>query len=324
MADYYSVLSRAVAHLHPDVETARRGLYERARKAVRERMRTIDASEDDIGTELEMFNQAVARIEHDIAGPVEAALRARPLRPRRDAIPRPPVEDKGPERPPADQSADRKGTPRPALSRRMIASAAAVATGAAIAALGYGYFPRPGPNQAQGTNVAPVATSPRAATPEARRQAVETADAALPYMLARQLVYYRTTYPAGTIIVSKSQHFLYLVKDNEAALRYTIGVGPDCDATVGLLTIAAKQGGPEPAPAVISTAGDQSAPTPVRDGAAGIPTLALADSACRIRATNLASVIGKNPSSGGFQLMTDDMLDLYERVPVGAKVVVTN
>src|SRR5262245_6061665 len=277
MADYYSVLSSAVAHLQPNVETARRGLYERARNAVRERMRAIDASDDDISTELEMLNQAAARIESEIARPIEAVLRARPPRPRRDAILRPPVEVTIPTPTRTEQPAGSKDAPGPGSSKRMIASAAAVVTGVAIAALGYGYFSRSGPGEGAGTN----ATSLRSVS-EARRQATETADTALPYMLARQLVYYRTTYPAGTIIISKSQHFLYLVQDNEAALRYTIGVGPECDATVGLLTIATKQGGPEPAASIINTASDQSPPTPVRDGAAGIPTLWLADSACRI------------------------------------------
>jgi lipoprotein-anchoring transpeptidase ErfK/SrfK len=36
------------------------------------------------------------------------------------------------------------------------------------------------------------------------------------------------------------------------------------------------------------------------------------------------TAVGQNPSTGGFQLFADDMLDLYDRVPVGTKVVVTN
>jgi lipoprotein-anchoring transpeptidase ErfK/SrfK len=38
----------------------------------------------------------------------------------------------------------------------------------------------------------------------------------------------------------------------------------------------------------------------------------------------VVSTIGQNPPAGGFQLFADDMLDLYDRVPVGTKVVVTN
>jgi lipoprotein-anchoring transpeptidase ErfK/SrfK len=55
-----------------------------------------------------------------------------------------------------------------------------------------------------------------------------------------------------------------------------------------------------------------------------VPTFYFGDTPCRIRATNVVSTIGQNPTSGGFQLFADDMLDLYDRVPVGTKVVVTN
>jgi len=314
MADYYSVLSSAVAHLQPNVETARRALYDRARQAVSERMRAIDVSEEDIKAELGMLNAAVARIESEIAKPVEAALRARPLQSRKVVIPRSHVEDRPLPVLPAEQSGKAAPAPKTVFSRRMLASVGAVLIGAAIAALGYAYLPR-------ARSTASQTTTP-AVTAEARRQSTETADTTLPFMLARQLVYYRTTYPTGTLIIVKSQHFLYLVRDNEAALRYTIAVGPECEATTGLLTIAAKQGGPEPVASVINAADRPS--TPARDAAGGTPTLSLADSACRIRGTNVTSIIGKNPSSGGFQLINDDMLDLYERIPVGAQVVVMN
>jgi lipoprotein-anchoring transpeptidase ErfK/SrfK len=321
MADYYSVLSSAVAHLQPNVETARRALYDRARQAVSERMRAIDVSEEDINAELGLLNAAVARIENEIAGPIEAALRARPLHPQKRVIPRSQLDDRPLPIAPVDQSGEAAPAARPIFSRRMLASIVAVLIGAAIAALGYAYLPRLRSTASQTPTPAQVA-SPRAGTAEARRQSTDSADAALPFMLARQLVYYRTTYPPGTLIIVKSQHFLYLVRDNEAALRYTIAVGPDCEGVTGLLTIAGKQGGPEPAASVISAA--DRPPTPARDAADGTPTLALADSTCRIRGTNVASIIGKNPPSGGFQLINDDMLDLYERVPVDTKVVVMN
>ncbi len=157
---------------------------------------------------------------------------------------------------------------------------------------------------------------------EERRASVEASDATIPYILRRQLVYYRTTYPAGTVIIIKPQHALYLVNENAAALRYAIGVGADCDDTAGMLTVARKEGGPEPSVQAASAAADQPS---ARDGrSATVPTLVLGDSKCRIRATNVASTIGRDQSSGGFQLITDDMLDLYDRIPVGTKIVVMN
>src|SRR6476661_6217554 len=78
MADYYSVLSSAVAKLGNNVESARRALYDRARKAVTTRMRAIDppVSDDSINAELAALEAAIARVEGDIARPVEEVLHA--------------------------------------------------------------------------------------------------------------------------------------------------------------------------------------------------------------------------------------------------------
>ncbi|MFZ0126195.1 MAG: hypothetical protein WAL48_18660, partial [Xanthobacteraceae bacterium] len=78
MADYYSVLSGAVAKLENNVESARRALYDRARKAVTTRMRAIDppVSDDSINAELAALEAAIARVEGDIARPVEEVLHA--------------------------------------------------------------------------------------------------------------------------------------------------------------------------------------------------------------------------------------------------------
>ena len=87
--------------------------------------------------------------------------------------------------------------------------------------------------------------------------------------------------------------------------------------------VARKDGGPEPSGQVIN-ASDQASGSKAEGRPSGIPTIHLADSNCRIRATTAVSAIGRDPPTGGFSLITDDMLDLYERVAVGAKVVVTN
>ncbi len=49
----------------------------------------------------------------------------------------------------------------------------------------------------------------------------------LPAAYQRQLVFFRTAEPPGTIIISTSERFLYLVQGNNRALRYGIGVGRD-------------------------------------------------------------------------------------------------
>jgi lipoprotein-anchoring transpeptidase ErfK/SrfK len=365
MADYYSVLSSAVAKLENNVETARRALYDRARQAVTARMHAMDppVSDDDINAELAALEAAIARIEGNIARPVEEVLHAHhrpashaggaqvagvgalrgPAR-RRDAA----------EPAPAGSAQDQVApTPAPlsvdAARRRpsagVWAGAIVVLAALSIAALGYAYWPResttsregakpaspavtsaaPTPNPAPAPVVASPGPSLPSRAPEPRRQQVEAGEATIPYILRRQLVYFRTTYPAGTIIIIKPQHSLYLVKENGTAVRYTLGVGADCDEMGALLSVTRKDGGPDGTTPVIAAPDRPSAPPQSRDGGApGVPTFYLGDTPCRIRATNVASAIGQNPSSGGFQLFADDMLDLYDRVPVGTKVVVTN
>jgi lipoprotein-anchoring transpeptidase ErfK/SrfK len=290
-------------------------------------MRAMDIAEDDVNAELAALNAAIAHIESDIAGPVEAALRAARPRPPTAAAVRPAAIVDSP--PGVEQAAalgDAPRTPGRAFSARMLAAVLAVIAGAIIAMVGYAYLPRTGARQDASQDKTPAeAVASRTRTAEPGRQPADADEATLPYMLRRQLVFFRTTHPAGTIIIIKPQHFLYLVKDNEAALRYTIGVGADCDGAAALLTIAGKEGGPDQAAPVIDAADKPPPPAPAREGAgSGIPTFTLADTTCRIRATNAASVIGRDQSRGGFQLIADDMLDLYERVPVGTKVVIMN
>jgi hypothetical protein len=92
MADYYSVLSSAVTKLETNVESARRALYDRARRAVMARMRAMNppVSDDDINAELAALEAAIARVEGNIARPVEEVLHAH--RPASYAAPhRPPA-----------------------------------------------------------------------------------------------------------------------------------------------------------------------------------------------------------------------------------------
>jgi lipoprotein-anchoring transpeptidase ErfK/SrfK len=309
-------------------------LYDRARQAVYNRMRAMDpaVSEDDIRAELATLNNAIARIESDIAGPVEAVLHGARLRhDRADAPPRRArFDDRSQYVEPPVAAVEAGRTPRQALSKRALAGATVIGAAVVIAALGYavwprsGTSPRPSASSAPGRAPAPVAAAPAASPTEASRQAAETAESAIPYILRRQLVYYRTTYPTGTIIIIKPQHFLYLVADNAAATRYTIAIGADCQDAAGMLTVARKEGGPEGGAQVVNAADQPPPPPPPSGNAAVPPTLFLGDTSCRIRATNTAAAIGRDASSNGFQLITDDMLDLYDRIPVGTKVVVMN
>src|ERR1700722_4623196 len=56
----------------------------------------------------------------------------------------------------------------------------------------------------------------------------------------KQVVYYRTTEPPGTIIISTAERHLYLIQPGGRAIRYGIGVGRDGFQWQGLLSISKK------------------------------------------------------------------------------------
>src|SRR5262245_34576386 len=147
----------------------------------------------------------------------------------------------------------------------------------------------------------------------------------LPPNLQRQVVFFRTSEAPGTIIVHTSERFLYVVQGNGRALRYGIGVGRDGFQWQGLLKISRKQEWPDwtPPPEMIERqpylprfmAGGPGNPM-------GARALYLGSTVYRIHGTNQPQTIGSAVSSGCFRLVNGDVIDLYERIPVGTKVIV--
>ena len=147
----------------------------------------------------------------------------------------------------------------------------------------------------------------------------------LPAAYRRQLVFYRTTEAPGTIIVHTSERFLYLVQGNNRAVRYGIGVGRDGFQWSGLLKVSRKAEWPDwrPPPEIIARqpylprfmAGGPGNPL-------GARALYLGETVYRIHGTNQPQTIGQSVSSGCFRLINPDVIDLFDKVPVGTKVVV--
>jgi lipoprotein-anchoring transpeptidase ErfK/SrfK len=141
----------------------------------------------------------------------------------------------------------------------------------------------------------------------------------------RQMVFYRTAEPPGTIIVHTSERFLYLVQGNGRALRYGIGVGREGFQWQGLLKISRKQEWPDWTPPPEMIARQPYLPRFMAGGPGnplGARALYLGATVYRIHGTNQPQTIGSAVSSGCFRLVNNDVADLYERVPVGTKVVV--
>jgi lipoprotein-anchoring transpeptidase ErfK/SrfK len=149
-------------------------------------------------------------------------------------------------------------------------------------------------------------------------------DADVPFFFRRQPVFYRTTHPPGTIIIDKQQHFLYLVQPNQVALRYGIGVGKPCAGVAGLRKITSKAEWPQWQPPA-DMVERKLAPAGIMPGRPGNPLGArlidLDDGTTRIHGTNAPKTIGNSVNSGCIRLVNDDVVDLYNRVATGARVI---
>ena len=149
----------------------------------------------------------------------------------------------------------------------------------------------------------------------------------------RQLVNYATSEKPGTIVVDTSARFIYLVQEGGKALRYGVGVGKEGLEFKGTATVNHKAQWPRwtPTPDMI-----KREPERYRKWAGGMeggthnPLGARAlylfkdgrDTLYRIHGTNEPETIGQAVSSGCIRMMNQDVIDLYSRVPAGAKVVV--
>jgi lipoprotein-anchoring transpeptidase ErfK/SrfK len=142
---------------------------------------------------------------------------------------------------------------------------------------------------------------------------------------ARQIVSYSTREAPGTIIVDTANTYLYLVLGDGQALRYGIGVGRDGFTWAGTKTVARKAEWPDWYPPAEMIARQPYLPRMTMGGPGnplGARALYLGTSEYRIHGTNDPTTIGKTVSSGCIRLTNEDVTDLYERVKVGAKVVV--
>lgn len=143
--------------------------------------------------------------------------------------------------------------------------------------------------------------------------------------LRRQIVNYPTREAPGTIIVDTPNTYLYLVMGNGKAVRYGIGVGRDGFTWSGVKTIERKAEWPDWTPPPEMIARQPYLPRFVAGGPTnplGARAMYLSGSVYRIHGTNAPSTIGGHVSSGCIRMVNEDVIDLYNRVQVGAKVIV--
>ena len=150
--------------------------------------------------------------------------------------------------------------------------------------------------------------------------------------LLRNEVAYTTTEAPGTVIIDTRGPFLYLVGEDGRAIRYGIAIGREGFGWKGTGTIARNARWPSwtPPPEMIKREPYLEKWKDGMPGGADNPLGARAlyiyfggrDSGYRIHGTNQPNSIGWAASSGCFRMLNQDVIDLYERVQKGAKVVV--
>ena len=279
MVDYFSIMARAVATLNPNTREQRYTLYDRARKTLVEKLRSFDPTlaHTDLKAESAALEAAIQRVERDM------------------------LHRAAPQRPPVYEYQDR---PPLVDTRRRLRIAAGVSVAVLIMVAGvaaYSYWPR---------IVSDVRT---AATTRRAPVADEQPNARSGYVNLRQLVYYRSNQPVGTIIVDKTQTFLYVVRPNVSALRYSIGVGTECVALAGLYHVVRKE---DPA-----QSGDTTQDKIIKLLGARVLYL---DKDYRIHGFDASTATGQRLPEGCIRLVNDDVIYLYDHTPLESRVVVSN
>jgi len=141
----------------------------------------------------------------------------------------------------------------------------------------------------------------------------------------RQVVSFRTDDAPGSIVVDTGRHFLYLVLGDGKAMRYGIGVAKDGFEWSGTHKVSRKREWPDWTPPAEMLKRRPDLPRHMEggiDNPLGARALYLGSTLYRIHGTNEPWSIGQNVSSGCIRMTNDDVVDLYGRVKIGARVVV--
>lgn len=292
MLDYVPALSRAVDALRPNTEAARHVLYDRARRVLVEKLQAdgLNPTDPILKAEIAALEAAIERVE---AEELDRAAQAE----QETAYTA--------YEPPAEEQRDWRTLLDGRKLRRSIVGAAMALAVLLMCVTAYLFWPQ------RNTVARNVASKPPVEDQPATN---------IGYFYLRQPVYYRTTHPIGTIIVDKSQSFLYVVQPNVSALRYGIGIGPECTATAGLYRIVQKEEWP----------GLKLSPERSADLAAermknplGARALYLSKE-YRIHGSDGPAWIGRPIPDGCIRLVNDDVIHLYDRAPLETRVVVLN
>ena len=145
----------------------------------------------------------------------------------------------------------------------------------------------------------------------------------------RQLVSYSHTEQPGSLVIDPRQHFLYLLREGNTAVRYGVGVGREGFGWSGVATVGRTAVWPDWVPPKEMRLRQPELPERMAGGPnnpLGARALYLyqgnKDTLYRIHGTAEPWTIGTNVSSGCIRLLNEEIADLYLRTPVNTRVIV--
>ncbi len=188
-------------------------------------------------------------------------------------------------------------------------------------------------------NALRVMTQPRARQPVRNERSLQTAAIPRPApkavtpqmnpMYLPQTVAYDGPEKPGTIVIDTTKNFLYLVEAGGQARRYGVGTGKPGFEWAGTHEVTQKREWPDWRPPsemiVRERAKGRELPVHMAGGPAnplGARALYLGSTLYRIHGTNAPWTIGQYVSSGCIRMRNEDVIELYDQVGVGTKVVV--
>lgn len=147
------------------------------------------------------------------------------------------------------------------------------------------------------------------------------------YASGRQVVVFSERFKVGTIIVSFADRRLYLVSSPGRAISYPIGTPADKAKWAGETWVSSKRIDPDWTPTPEMRLENPNLPSRVAGGDPRNPlgprALYLGKTLYRIHGTDAPWTVGQEVSHGCVRLYNRDIIDLYNRVPVGSRVIVT-
>jgi lipoprotein-anchoring transpeptidase ErfK/SrfK len=149
------------------------------------------------------------------------------------------------------------------------------------------------------------------------------------YVAAKLTVDFPTDLPAGSVVVRTGERKLYYVLEDGKAIQYPVGVGREGFEWSGKNRITRKATWPDwrPPRAMIAREAAKGKRIPAfmpggPQNPLGARALYIGDTEYRIHGTSQPWTIGMASSSGCIRMLNEQVIDLYNRVEVGATVVV--